>query len=246
MSRAFTVMRRAVVGWYDGMIQFAVLNLLWLLAGATIVLLPPATAAFYAVANEHAHGYSAGLSDFIEAGRRYFFKSWFWALLNVVVLTVTYANIVFYGSLGNDLGFILQSVFLAVGAYWLVIQFYFWPFMMEQQNKRVLLALRNATLTTLASPGFTFLMVVFVALLVTLSFLFVLPLGVLTVAVIALLGNFAVLDRLEAFGKTPLQEAAAASDAGAGPEAEPASDSGAPENRPEAQEGERDDTPGRD
>ncbi len=201
MSAAFSVLRKAFVNWYDSMLTLVVLNMLWLLSLVTIVLLPPATAALYAVTNEMMHTGSGGFSEFFEAGRRYFIKSWIWALMNLLMLAVIWANIVFYGQQKTDLAAIVQALFVMLGVYWLVIQFYFWPFLMEQTDKRVFLALRNSVLTALASPGFTLLMALAVILMVVLSVVFVLPAGVMTATVIALMGNHAVLNRLETFGK---------------------------------------------
>lgn len=213
MGAAFGVIRRTFIDWYDSMILLAVLNLLWLLSVVTVVLFPPATAAMYAVAYEITHEGSSSFSEFMQAGRRYFVKSWIWALINLAVLVLAWSNIVFYGAQGTDLAAIVQMIFVILTIYWLIIQFYVWPFFMEQREKRVLLALRNATLTALAAPGFTVLMVVVVVALLVASVVFVLPAGVMTAAIIALMGVHAVTDRLVAFGKVQSPENEAAPDA---------------------------------
>mgnify|MGYP005851036913 CR=1 FL=1 len=217
MGAPLSVIRQTFVDWYNAMLSLALLNLLWLLSLVTVVLFPPATAALYAVANELARGESSGFSEFIEAGRRYFIKSWIWALMNVAVLLVIWSNIVFYGQQGTDLAIIVQTFFVILGVYWLVMQvLYFWPLMMEQSEKRVLMALRNSVLVMLASPVFTLVLVVFVVVLLVLSVVFVLPMGVMTIAVIALVGNHAVRNRLIAFGKLSDPNAPPASEAGSG------------------------------
>jgi hypothetical protein len=71
---------------------------------------------------------------------------------------------------------------------------------MEQEQKRLRSALRNGLFTALAAPGYTLVVVGLTVLTIALSVGFVFPLFFGAPCLIAVLGNRAVLERLEVFG----------------------------------------------
>jgi|SRR5688572_8082587 len=193
------VVGQAFRDWWDDWVNMVVLNLLWWLAWLTIVLGPPATFGLYYVINNLVHGKSLGPRGLLEGGRLYFLQSWVWLLLNLIVVLVIGINYFYYASLTTAWANFLQAAFLPLGLAWLIIQFYALPYFMEQEEKRVTLALRNGLFTALAAPSYT-LVVVGAAVLVT-------GLSVGTVALlflggpclIATLGSRAVVERLETY-----------------------------------------------
>ena len=201
MRDALALTGRALRNWYDALIMMVMLNLVWFALSLSIILLPPATAAMYEITSELAHGRSQGFGEFAAALRQYFVKSWLWALLNILVAAVVWSNLVFYGQWHTVPAQIMQGVVLALTIFWVTIQFYFWPYMTEMTDHRITQALRNAFLTTLAAPLFTFTLVIVSALVMLLSVGMIAPLGLAMTSLLALLGSHAVLDRLEAFGK---------------------------------------------
>jgi uncharacterized membrane protein YesL len=82
---------------------------------------------------------------------------------------------------------------------WLTVQFYALPYLVEQEEKRIGLALRNALFTALAAPGYTVVVAGSAALIAVLSVALVFPLFLGGPCLIAALGNRAMLERLEAY-----------------------------------------------
>jgi hypothetical protein len=73
----------------------------------------------------------------------------------------------------------------------------------QQDEPSVKLALRNAALLALRFPLYSFLLAVFQVLLVTLSFVLVLPLVILAPAMLALSGELGLVGMLQEMGLAP-------------------------------------------
>lgn len=186
--------------WWDDWVNMVVLNLLLWLGWLTIVLGPPATFGLYYVTKHLARGRAMGPRTLFEGGRRYFWQSWIWLLLNLVVMLVIGANYIFYASLEPAWARFLQAAFVLLGLAWLVVQFYAIPYFMEQEEKRVFMALRNSLYTILAAPGYTVVVAGAAALLIGLSAGTVALLFLGGPCLVASLGSRAVLERLDSFG----------------------------------------------
>ncbi len=200
------VIGRALVTWWDDWIPLVVVNLLWALMVLTVVLGPPATFGLYAVTHELRQGRSRGAAGLLEGLRKYFWVSWRWALLNLVVLSVLTVSYVFYSQIGAVWSGALSGITLLTAAVWLIVQFYAVPFYMEQEQQTLRLALRNGLFTTLAAPGYTLVLALAAALLVVAGVILVGPLFLGGPCLLALLGHCAVSERLIAYGKRPPEE----------------------------------------
>ena len=152
MQAALGVAWETLKDWYNGMVGLAALNILWIGSGLTVVLLGPATAGLAAVTNSIAHGTGQHFEDFKAGARDYLWISLRWLLLNVIVAALLAANVVFYGAIESPIGPVFQVVAATLGAVWLAAQLYVWPFLMEQEDKRLRLALRNAVFLALGTP----------------------------------------------------------------------------------------------
>jgi len=193
------VVAQALSDWWDDWINMALISLVWLLCWVTIVLGPPATFGLYYVTNQLVRGRSLGLRGFLEGGRRYFLKSWLWMLLNLAAAAVSAVNIWFYGQLDADWAGIARAFPLFLGLTWLVVQFYALPYLMEQKDESLKLALRNGLFTLLAAPGYTAVVAGLAAIVAVLSVWLVAPLLLGVPCLIAALGNRAVQERLETY-----------------------------------------------
>ncbi len=189
----------ALSDWWDDWVNMALISLAWLLCWVTIVLGPPATFGLYYVTNQLAHGRSLGLSGFVEGGKRYFLKSWLWMLLNLLVAAAVGTNIWFYGQFDADWAVIVRVFPPFLGLAWLAVQFYALPYLMEQKEESLKLALRNGLFTFLAAPGYTAVVAGLAALVAVLSVVVVAPLFLGGPCLIAALGNRAVRERLETY-----------------------------------------------
>ena len=77
---------------------------------------------------------------------------------------------------------------------------------MARDNKSLKLALRNGAFTVLAAPGYTIVVTGVVALLIVLSMLMVFPLFMGIPCLITVIGNRAVMERMEIYGVREREE----------------------------------------
>jgi hypothetical protein len=169
-----------------------------------LIPLPIVTGGLCFVANQVSRGQFAKWSTFITGIRRYWAKSLIVALINLVVLILLFANIQFYGTIvqGTWTTFALAA-WLIVAIYWLLSQVFWFPMILELENEKVLLALRNALVMVIITPGFSvtvgILMVVLSAICVALT----VPAIVLMAALLLLMANHATRSRLAHVQKKP-------------------------------------------
>jgi uncharacterized membrane protein YesL len=205
---SWQVIGRSVVDWWDSWLDLLGVIIVWLLAQLTIVLGPPATFGLYYVVYHLVNGESIGIRGIIEGGRKYFVQSWLWNVINLLVLIVLYVNLQFYNQFEAGWRFIVQAVMVILGALWITGQFYALAFFNEQKEARIFMAIRNGIFMALATPFFSFILMTFTALLVSLCAILVLPIFMGIPAIIPIMGARAVQNRLVAFGirerdKTP-------------------------------------------
>lgn len=203
MQAALSVYWQSLRDWYNGMISFVALNGLWFGAALTIVLLAPATAGIHAVAYSAARGTGQHVDDFVQGARRDVWLSFRWLLVNVLVGVVFAVNLWYYGAASGLVPQLILITLITLGLLWLAMQLYVWPFLLVQEDRRLRVALRNAAFLALATPIYTLTLLVGAALAFVLSPATIAPLALFLTSFLALLGNRAVLDRLNAFGKLP-------------------------------------------
>jgi uncharacterized membrane protein YesL len=200
MTAAVRVGIRTFRDAWDALVQLALLNLLWLALSLTIVLMPPATVAMFEATHELAHGRLVSVAEYLGAVRRRFGPACGWGLLNLAVGTLLAVNVVFYDR-PEPWAAAIRSLFLVAALVWTVAQLLVWPYVFEQADHSLRRAVRNALLTVVAAPGFSIVLGGIVALLVVASVALLVPLATITTALLCLMGNHAVLDRLVVFGK---------------------------------------------
>jgi uncharacterized membrane protein YesL len=193
------VIAQALRDWWDDWVSMLLISLAWLLGCLTIALGPPATFGIYYVTNQLAHGQSLGLRGMIEGGKRYFFQSWLWMLLNLAVGFLLTVNLMFYQQFTSTWAALLCAFHVFLGLAWLIVQFYALPYLMEQERKHLGIALRNGLFTALAAPGYTAVVAGLAALIAALSVVVVAPLFLGSPCLIAALGNRAVRERVETY-----------------------------------------------
>jgi len=168
---------------------------------ATIVVIPLAIAGVYVVTNRVAHGKTFHFADFIAGARTYWWRSLLWFLANIVFLVLVYVNVIFYASQFEGIWVALVGgLWLALAVFWLTMQVYFWPLLIEQEQPRLLLTWRNAAYMVLANPFFAFFTVSFTIVLFAISVALTLPLAFVGIVAVGLMGNNAVLTLLVKFG----------------------------------------------
>ncbi len=193
------VVRRALARWWSDWISLALVNVLWGAAWFTLILGPPATFGAFASINRVAHDQSATLGEFFAGARRYFLISYVWLALNVIMIGAMVAGFLFYTQLQALWAFLPLGISLLIGCLWIATQLYALPYLIEQDDRRLLVALRNGLFTILASPGYMVVITGVAAAVAVVSAVMVAPLFLGGLSLIALLASCAVADRIQAF-----------------------------------------------
>jgi len=193
------VIFQAVGDWWGAWHTMILLTVLLILCWLTIVLGPPSLFAVYYVTNQLTRGENWGFGEFKTGVRLYFWKSWRWMLLNIVVVGLLSFNL--FASANFSYGYIWQTVYGLGLVWWLATQFYTIPYVMQMKDERLVSNLRNGFVTTGAAPLYTLVILAFAVLVLSLSVILILPLFFGWPAMIASLGNRAVRERLETWKK---------------------------------------------
>lgn len=191
-------LRETFLDAYLAAIPLITVNVLWFICSLPIVTLIPATAALFYATNQLAHGKSADWHTFVEGFRRYFWQSWLWGILNVVVVVGLISNEFFYTKADSEGLVWVRGAILALGIFWLSIQVYAFPLMLEQEHPRLLLALRNSLVILIKKPFFTVIRAFLIGLLMVASTLIIWPVWMFfTAGVCTWLANSATLTAIK-------------------------------------------------
>ena len=161
--------REALADAYYDSIPLITINLLWFLLTLLLVTAPPAAAGLYYATNRLAHRRSANWRTFFEGFRAHFWLGWRWVLTNLLVLAVLLGDAWFYGRMGWGWGEWVQGFLVGLAILWGLLQIYTFPLLLEQQERRMLVAVRNSAVLYLRRPLFSIGLALVVILLIGLS-----------------------------------------------------------------------------
>jgi uncharacterized membrane protein YesL len=202
ISSAFTVIRQAAAHWAADWLKLTLINGLWALSMVTVILAPPAVLALTAVARDRVQRGSVEVRAYFGYLKEYFFTGWRWGLFNVLFGLMVYANIRFYDEMIAGFPLVPYAILLALVIFWISLQFTAVVYLVWQDDRHVLKALRYSLFTIGASPVFIMILLVPVGLIgLSAIYLNGIPL-VLTASFIALVSAQAVQNRLRTFGAT--------------------------------------------
>jgi uncharacterized membrane protein YesL len=177
----------------------AVVNLAWLICQALVIPGPPATLALFYYGSRLAHGEIADIGDFWQALRRYWKPAWRWGLVNLALLFLLIGDVRLTGGMGQSPAARFgQSFYLAALGGWCLLQLYTLPFLIEQDDTSLRLALRNAALMIGRNPAFSFGLMLLLGLTLAAGTLFFLFSAAGGAVFLAIAGNRAVINRLAA------------------------------------------------
>jgi hypothetical protein len=161
-------------------------------------LLPIVTGALCFVTNQLVRGNAVGWGTFASGLRRYWLKSLIVTVINLVLLGLIAVNIQFYALVlqGTWTNFAV-SIWVIIGIYWLIVQAYWFPMLLELENEKVLLSLRNALALPLVTPGFSLTIFLVLILLAVLCIVLTVPLPLFMAALLLLIANRATRSRIE-------------------------------------------------
>jgi hypothetical protein len=161
-------------------------------------LLPVTTGALCFVTNQVVRGNIIGWGTFATGLRRHWRKSLIVTAISLTVLALIAINIQFYA-------FVLQgtwtnfavSIWAILGIYWLIVQVYWFPMLLELENEKVLLSLRNALALPIITPGFSLTILLVLIILAILCIVLTVPLALFMAALLLLIANRATRSRIE-------------------------------------------------
>ncbi len=223
ISEAMTVFWQSLKDTWEELLPLSIVNLVWLFSWALplaaivsvsapaliiallllgVLLFPVTTAGIYYVTNRVAHAKTFHFYDFVEGIKIYWWRAIVWLLVNVLVVFLVWTNLAFYPRAfeGGWVVFV-QGLWLAVLAFWLVMQLYFWPMLIQLEEPRMLLAWRNSALLILVNPFYAFFVVSFTLVLTIISVVLSVVFMFAGMTIIALIGNNALLILLHRLGK---------------------------------------------
>lgn len=202
--KAFLVIGRTVKAVYEELFICVFMSIAWWIG--TILILPSAsvTAAMHHVCNRAANYQRVNHGFYWDAVKMRFGRGWLVYLLHLLAPLLIIFQIRFY--LYSD----LPRWMSVIGVAWawlfvlivMMIQYVF-PLFWQQDEPNIKLILRNAFLLTLRHPLYTFIILVFQLLFLAISVVVVLPLILLTPAVMAMTVNFALTGLLQEMDLAP-------------------------------------------
>jgi hypothetical protein len=193
------IVKQSLGDLWDDLWTTAVVNLAWLVCQFLVLPGPLATLALFYYGNRLAHGETADLGDFWQALRRFWQPAWRWGLVNLALLALLIGDVRLTGGMGQSLAARFgQSFYLAALGGWCLLQLYTLPFLVEQEEASLRLALRNAALMVGRNPTFSFALMLLLGLTLAAGTLFFLFSAAGGAVFLAVAGNRAVINRLAA------------------------------------------------
>ncbi len=193
------LLRDLLVDAYVASIPFFILNILWIVVSLPIVTIIPATAALFYATNRLAHERPASPSTFFEGLRKWFWRSYLWGGLNLLVIAVLVSNLIFYSRIQAVWTALATALVVFLLIVWLLLQVSMFPLMLEQEQPSLRLAFRNSFVVLLKRPLATLRYALLIALIAVVTTLVIQPAWLfISASVCAYLANRATLDTVHA------------------------------------------------
>ena len=171
----------------------------WVVALTLLILfpLPLLSAGLCFVANQITRGVAVDWHTFAAGMRRSWAKSLLVALTNAVVLFFIAANVRFYlVVIQGSWAVVGLSGWLVVAFFWLLVQLYWFPVLLEMNDEKLLIALRNALALVMVRPGFSIALALILALLIAVCVVMTVPALFFLTALLMLIANHAARSRI--------------------------------------------------
>lgn len=200
--KAFVVMGRVFKAAYDELFLVVGISVAWWVGTLLVVTAPMTTAGVQNVANRIANYKRSSFDFFWEGARKDIGRGVLLYLLLLLGPPLIWFSAWFYFDRQGWL--VLFGVLMA----WVLLVLlmsgqYFFPLYWQQDEPDLKLILRNGFLLTIRHPLYTLLMLLFQVLLISLSFVLVVPVVLLMPGLIALSQNFALVGLLQEMDLAP-------------------------------------------
>jgi uncharacterized membrane protein YesL len=170
----------------------------WVLLSIPVVVASPVTGGLYFATNQLAHGIDSSLSVFWEGVKIYLWPSYRWGFLNLLIAFMLSVNIWFYGNVDWGIAPYLRVAFIVFSVFWVALQLYTFPFLIEQEKPILKMALRNSFISVARFPLQSFGWMILISVIVVVSTFVFIPLWfVISMSLITYLSNRLTLSILE-------------------------------------------------
>lgn len=145
-----------IVDWltegFHNLAELILVNFLWFILTILVVTAPPAAAGLFYATNQLAHEKPLGWSAFFEGFRTHFWLSWRWGIMVMLVGAVLVSNYLFYRTFDAPWSSWVQGFVVGLCILWGVLNLYTFPLLLEQSDRRLLVALRNSFVMCIQRP----------------------------------------------------------------------------------------------
>lgn len=177
---------------HDWLFTWVVINLLWLFASLTIILLPAATAALFATAYAAYRNQPPAPRRFLTDIRRLFGISWLWGTANIIVI----GGLLIAGRAVASAE-VLVAIVAVLAVLFILSQFFLWAYMLFQEQPTLLRAWRNSTFTILGDLPYFALHLALALLIIIPSVIVIAPFLLITPVLLALQTTYGLASWLE-------------------------------------------------
>lgn len=194
--------RDRFVDAYLTLIPLISANVVWFLLSLPIVTLFPALAGLYHASQLIATDRDSGGRAVWDGFRAHFWLGWRWGLLLLAGIVLLGANLLFYGRIEAQWSLLPRALFFILLLFWLALNIYTFPLLLQQEDQRLRTALRNSLVLWIKRPLHSLLLVIACSLLILASTLyFPAAWPLLTAALCTYLSTRVVLETVAALGE---------------------------------------------
>ncbi len=197
MIRALSIASRAVKFWWREFILLTFFNIAWFALQIPLITGPPATAAMYRIVQRVIDGDLIEIRHGWEALQQMFWPALKWGVVNLVVVGVVISNFWIYHGMSGLGWTILRVAWGTIALGWVVVNLFYWPFWLSQEDRSLRLALRNGFLFLSKQPSLALTLTAISVVLVIVSILTTLPLVSILITWVALMGWLAVHEEIK-------------------------------------------------
>lgn len=189
---ALRVLGHASWLWWKEWIGLILLNILWVVLQVPLVTGPPATAVLYTITRKVYDDEVWELPDLWGEMRRLFWPAWRWALPNLLLGGVLVWNFYAFQAAQGGVWSTLRLTWGMLLLLWFMLNFFYWPFWLAQEEKSLPLAYANSGRFLLRHGWLALFLTLVGGLVLTVSIWTAVPLSAGAVCWLALVGETAV------------------------------------------------------
>lgn len=214
MIRGLAAAKNGIIHVLSRLHVYVIVNILWLIFSLPIVTAPAAWAGLCRFSYHALRQPTADIGDFWAGLRANLVRGIPVGVIGAVMVLASVSNLSSYPAQGSPWIALFRLVWIGMPLIWFAAQLYAFPLMYAQIEPGLLRAYRNAGTMILLNPFFTLGVWLAAAAIIGLSLILPFAWMLVTGALLAGIGSYAVLDRLRAAGFAPSIAASALDEGG--------------------------------